>query len=460
LRGFFREPLPEKASQITKISMQPFESRRQQIEENLAKAYQLKAEIEQALLVTTSPTEHAKLRFELEKVDQRIKELTDEYETLLSSTVEPPAIEPNSPSLPLPPYVSNKQQAWLDARQFKAKPFWNESCDAEADDNLTEYFIPRKVFEQFQESFHATYLKIYFAPSGLGKSATVRAIESNLNCYGGLARVQAGPSLVVIFDEAKLTGVLEDNDIAAIQNLRRDLYEKHLHQAIIQTWQDRGSSITANYNLQSGKLEHPDLYSCCRHLKKIGIKNIVVLLDSVDRVMNSGLDFDNSQQQVFISNLIFYSNQIRNNLVQSGLRLCFHFFLPHDFRTAMTQNQRIRRAWLDNTDWTWDEAELNLLLEERLRFYRYKCNTSTEEEDSFGDNDEVPIPVRLAELCQVSDIELRLIKAAEGSPRNLIRLGYFLMEEDRKEFEYNQSMLISEQSLRNALRRFRAESVV
>ncbi|MEI6043356.1 MAG: hypothetical protein WCS37_03080 [Chloroflexota bacterium] len=59
--------------------MPPSESRRQQIEQLLEDAYQLKGDIERKFAVSSSSTQRAGLKLELENANVQIKELEDEY---------------------------------------------------------------------------------------------------------------------------------------------------------------------------------------------------------------------------------------------------------------------------------------------------------------------------------------------------------------------------------------------
>ncbi len=97
-----REPETNKSPQSSSDSSKPpSEARRQQIKKGLQEAYTLKGEVEQALLVTTSPTVRAGLNLELENTDKRIKALEDEYGKYSSPKDSSLSIPPTPPRPPV-----------------------------------------------------------------------------------------------------------------------------------------------------------------------------------------------------------------------------------------------------------------------------------------------------------------------------------------------------------------------
>jgi len=156
--------------------MSPSELRRQQIEKLLEDDYQLKLEIEQRLTVTTSPTKHRELRLELKSINERIKELEDEYDELTSPVREPEtkknlkptkksrfsSSEESAPNLPLvdsSPSASLGSSERSQLRQFLAKRFslgelknlaFDLSVDYESFPHATKEDFSRELLAYFE----------------------------------------------------------------------------------------------------------------------------------------------------------------------------------------------------------------------------------------------------------------------------------------------------------------------
>ena len=93
-------------------------------------------------------------------------------------------------------------------------------------------------------------------------------------------------------------------------------------------------------------------------------------------------------------------------------RLVFKFFLPAPLIPHLHADPRIR---FDRFDWVeseeiWSDSALLTLLERRLDYFSDGAITS------------------IGQLSESPDSDIRLCQAARGSPRNVLRLGAYLME--------------------------------
>jgi hypothetical protein len=302
--------------------------------------------------------------------------------------------------------IKNKRQRlksldkFLKDFNFSRHPFAGVYADDEK--NLYGYFIQPANFDNIKGKPESTVPFFYFASRGKGKSAMVRMINYLLTEASG----KGEPILVVNFRRRDFDKVLKkaEGDPTLV---KRDDYRQVIFELVLQALQKQSSRLEELLSpvsiVDSPEIRNLDqLENLCQYLDEVGVRAIYILVDGVD-------ELEITATNPKAASILLYSFINDMDLLEVP-HLAFKFFLPTEIKDIIHILRVERVIMLDGTK-AWSVEDLKRLLERRLRFYS--------RDHSIG---------RLSQLSYLEDLDEMICQAASGSPRNLIRLGYFLID--------------------------------
>jgi hypothetical protein len=329
--------------------------------------------------------------------------------------------------------MSKSLQQYLYGVGFRRNPFSGQTAEDEKD--LPQYFVRGAHLDKMLGDPEYPMTTFYFAARGNGKSATARMVQHSLT---GDTAPDYGAVLVIYYDRRHFEELLNTVD-RSIANLTR----KHYRQSFL-------AAATDQLDLQKARLrqfegvgrlnfEATTLSEFAEGLQANGVRAAYFLIDGVDELQETATNPQEAAKIIY---------PLLTDLDVLHLRpLAFKFFLPVELENELYNNLAIRfdRFEIVSYHSFWREEDLNELLASRLTYY------SDNKIESLG------------QISDIVDMDTRLCRAAAGSPRNLIRLANFLLDEH---FNEKLALLedadtswpkISEQSLKKAIDKLRLE---
>lgn len=316
--------------------------------------------------------------------------------------------------------MKNKLESFLERNKFKANPFGKKAAGRESD--LPGYFVQNSYFDSILGSPDQPTTTFYFAARGNGKSAIAQMIEYSLTNTD-----EYPATLIVSLNREAFEELLED-----AQNNLATITAKHYRQKLLacakiafEEQQER-LKLTADFK---SFLEVANLKELATKLHSAGVAAIYFLIDGVDELTETNINPENAAQLLLplLTDLALLETQY----------VAFKFFLPLEIENKLKRSGKIRfdRFELFKDDWQWNVEKLMELLHLRLTYFSDGAITS------------------LAEISDTPDIDIQMCEAAEGSPRNLIRLGSYLMNEHKQLLTQagNDSQPISQVALDKAI---------
>jgi hypothetical protein len=283
-------------------------------------------------------------------------------------------------------------------------PFTQRS--AEVEENLDRYYIETTYFRNVLGDPAHPNARIYFAARGNGKTAAARMIRYLLT-----ATTDRGAVLVVDFGRKQFNRLLNSLN-RDFTRLSQQTYRQHLLRQTCLAWQEQAPRLKQAFQVQPLEFaveQYDDLETLVEQLHCAGVLSIYFLVDGIDELEETTAD--PARGAAMILPLLTDLDLLEHSC------MAFKFFLPREIEEFLRASHKLRTDRFDalSEEWNWSQEELLSLLRKRLEYF---SNNTT---SSLGPYSENP------------QIDLILCDNALGSPRNLIRLGNYLLEEHIKE---------------------------
>ena len=344
--------------------------------------------------------------------------------------------------------LSQKLEQWLKAVGFvKGNPFATINAEDERA-FLPECFVDTGHYFSILGNPQKPQTTLVLAPRGCGKTAYRVMLEQQCYPQGTLVNALAVPYLTFdpLFEDQSLT--LRERlhcHLSAI--LRRGLqaiadttarYPEMLHHVTptqLQTLSSLQQRYTSSSTAPGSPAQQPleDFTAFVRLVRWMGLDSVYVLVDRLDEQPETADD-----PQAVIDLIL----PLLAHLPLMELRgAAFKFFLPLTAEMLLqsapkVRLDRLRRYWVE-----WDEALLSQLLEKRLIIF------SEGHIKSLGQ-------LALSPLSETIDRDL--IQWANGSPRQLLRLGELLLLEHAGTMQ-GDTLLLAPEAREGAFARFQHE---
>jgi len=392
---------------------------------------------------------------------------------------------------------------WLEARGFKDNPFAKQEASSEDLSLLNEYFVAPPYFDEFVGRASSPRTAFLFAPRGGGKTAFRRMIEhlcrqsfsgaenvlaASFTDFAGLIEA-AGSTFSAITPRLYVDFILREVVAALVNQLQENpsllhqikelappdqihlqwylfTYGHHLKTHHLSFLRQRLGFTTRVLGEATGRLgfireaeeqspASPDISLETLYLLEgkrglspahllaefmdllglLGIKALYVLVDGVDECPETAYDFQ--------AGAVLLRPLVGTLSLMNMRRVAFKFFLPTEMQAAVLSPEmsalRPDRVLIRSIEW--DEKSLLEVLSQRLL--------------AFSEG-------RISTLDVVSRPELRgridreLVRLAQGSPRNMLRLGELLLSEHCRR-PITVEMDLDEESWQRARQKFSRE---
>lgn len=315
---------------------------------------------------------------------------------------------------------------FLEQIGFNQSPFTQRS--AEVEQHLDRYYVEPPYFQSVLGDPTQPTSRIYFAARGNGKTAAARMTR-----YVLTNTTRFGAVLVVNFGPKQFNQILNslNRDFGRLSQL---VYHQQLLQQTYLAWKDQAPRLQQFFQVRPLDLSSErfdDLELLSERLHENGVLSIYFLVDGIDELEETTADPERGA--ILILPLLTNLELLEHSC------LAFKFFLPKEIEEPLRASGKARTDRIDafSEEWGWSQKDLLSLLQRRLEYF------SNDAISSLGPYSENPL------------IDVVLCENAFGSPRNLIRLGNYLLEEHVKESIPD---LISIQALDQAIVRLK-ESV-
>jgi len=367
-------------------------------------------------------------------------------------------------------------QQWLAARGFKDNPFAKQEASSEDLSLLNEYFVAPPYFDEFVGRATTPQTAFLFAPRGGGKTAFRRMLEYLCRqSFSGPEKILATPftdfaalieavdgDLEAVTARMYVDCILREAVVALVEQLQESppllqqaeelspadkvhlqwylfTYGHHLKTHHLSFLRERLGFATRVLGEASGRLDFmreaeeqspapPEIPTEALALLSgkqslspaqllaefvdllglLGIQALYILVDGVDECPEAAYDFR--------AGAVLLRPLVGTLSLMNMRRVAFKFFLPTEMQAAVLSPDvsalRPDRVLIRGIEW--DEESLLEVLSQRLL--------------AFSDG-------RISTLDVVSQPELRgridreLVRLAQGSPRNMLRLGELLLSE-------------------------------
>lgn len=310
---------------------------------------------------------------------------------------------------------------FLTAFGFTTHPFAQKSAEEEPD--LPGYFVRGAYFNRVLGQPEQTNTTLFFAARGNGKSSMAHMVNYQLR------EASDTPILVVNFGREAFDEIAQGAEPVS----------QSAYRASLLTWAEDALTEQKSALKKAfpplGSLDLPPATTFRNFSRQViaqGLTAIYVLVDGIDELPQTANNPARASELILplVSDLILLETP----------RVVFKFFLPLEIKPRLVESGKVRFDRFEASDrWDWTVTELSELLELRLAYFS---------------TDKVVSRV-LGAISEVLDIDRQLCEAAQGSPRNLIRLGNYLIEEHLAQ-DKSESR-ISEKALHSACARLQQE---
>lgn len=295
--------------------------------------------------------------------------------------------------------MSKSLQQYLYLLGFRRNPFNGQTAEDEKD--LPHYFVRGAYLDKMLGDPDYPLNTFYFAARGNGKSATARMVQHSLTAE---LAIDYGAVLVIYYGRHHFDQLLNMTD-RVIANLTNKHYRQSFLEAGVNQLELQKARLKQFDGVGRLNFEAENLTQFAEGLKANGVRAAYFLIDGVDELIETATSPQEAARLIY---------PLLTDLDILHLRpLAFKFFLPIELENELYTNLAIRFDRFETVTYhsSWCEEDLKELLANRLHYY------SGGQIQSLGEISELP------------DIDKLLCRAALGSPRNLIRLGNFLLDE-------------------------------
>jgi hypothetical protein len=355
---------------------------------------------------------------------------------------------------------------WLAKVGLSGNPFsqWNAGTDT----NLSKYFYSEIPYQEELVEASSVSLQpaIVFGKPGSGKTALRQMMiyysKQNIGQYTALPVLYTdfSPLIEKIAADSNIStrdhveqllhagiqsigAAVEDGSARMKPNASlesRSKLLKYVHRFGQSLSESQWKTIIDTLGMRSGSTEEIQFassyiemfYDFCRTIRIFGYDYVHIFVDQLDEsiIADKGDDI--------VKLLLPLISELGLIEHEDGLAV-FRFFLIDRLESSLKKNKIRIGDRIKSYNLVWKDKDLQGIIERRLRFF------STNKSRPF---------THLAELSEVDNIDGRLIKASQGSPRNLIILCEYLISEHCRLPITDDNLQITQDDFDKALKRW------